>query len=178
MSDLTRLLEDDMGLVAIAVGTAEGTRTPVGQFTKAYRGHTDLGNGRNNQGSFSYQGAAANPKIADILQLSKIRQTLLPIFERHWTLTIPLGSDKILLFVTACDVFTQSEAACLGVNGFLDQLKTLRDDRTLIDIRVDSFFDPVTNTFNAPGFGNDPNAVRADQIRRQECIDAAISIFR
>jgi hypothetical protein len=32
-------------LVAIAIGTAEGTRTPIGSYTGAWWGHTDPGNG-------------------------------------------------------------------------------------------------------------------------------------
>ena len=46
---------DGDSLVAIAVGSAEGTRRPDGGKNSAYQGHPDPANGVWNRGSFSYQ---------------------------------------------------------------------------------------------------------------------------
>ena len=58
-------------LVARAVGSAEGTRTPTGAFNPAYNGHTDPGNGVWNMGTFSYQHGAKTPAEADQKQLQR-----------------------------------------------------------------------------------------------------------
>ena len=52
-------------LVAKSVGSAEGTRTPSGGYTRAYYGHVDPGNGVWNLGSYSYQHGAVSPQEAD-----------------------------------------------------------------------------------------------------------------
>jgi hypothetical protein len=61
-------------LVARAVGSAEGTRTPEGHRNPAYYGHVDPGNGVWNLGSFSYQHGASSPEEADAKQLARLRQ--------------------------------------------------------------------------------------------------------
>jgi hypothetical protein len=54
-------------LVAIAVGTAEGTRTPIGSFTSAWWGHTDPVDispalkGRGFMNSRNFKGAVKSP---------------------------------------------------------------------------------------------------------------------
>lgn len=64
---------DEHSLVAIAIGSAEGTRTPEGNKTSAYYGHIDPGNGVWNLGSFSYQHGAASPEAADQQQLKQLQ---------------------------------------------------------------------------------------------------------
>jgi hypothetical protein len=168
---LQEMLEGDIGSeITIAVGYAEGTRTKTGGFLSAYKGHKDPGNGAHNQGSFSYQHEAKTPQIADLLQIEKLRTILLPSF-----LDIAIKSkwDKNksrILFAIACDLFTQSEAACLDKEGFLDQIWNYRDfviDQTcLVEWRCVSYFDPATKALNAPGFGNNIDRLRSDQLRR------------
>jgi hypothetical protein len=57
-----------------AIGRAEGTRDRDGNPTAAYQGHTDPGNGKRNQGSFSYQHGAPTPEEADRRWLQVLRE--------------------------------------------------------------------------------------------------------
>ncbi len=57
-----------------AIGRAEGTRDANGNPTRAYQGHKDPGNGKRNQGSFSYQHGAATPEEADRRWLAVLRE--------------------------------------------------------------------------------------------------------
>jgi hypothetical protein len=166
--------------IAIAVGTAEGTRTPDGRFTAAYNGHIDPGNGAHNQGSFSYQGVADNPKKADELQLAKLKGRVLPAFEKMWNFE-RTDPEKRALFAIACDVFTQSETACLGKGGFLEQMqiglsgKFVQLAQEINRWRYLSYFDPETDRLDAPGFGNDSARLGQDQERRTEAVLRAIA---
>jgi hypothetical protein len=148
-------------LIAIAVGCAEGTRTPDGGKTKAWYGHVDPGNGANNQGSFSYQHPAKSPVEADLRQIEKLKNVLLPTF---------LGAGLICRthFAIACDLFTQSELACMGDGGLLEQLRESPND--LVGARVRSYYDPKTGKLDAPGFGDDLARLRADQERRTKAV--------
>lgn len=176
MQDLAIHLENNLGLVAIAVGFAEGTRRLDGSFTTAFWGHKDPGNQRRNQGTFSYQGQAASAIDADNKQLNKLLTQLLPRFEGAAPSSVFKDHLKLrlILFVTACDCFVQSEAACCAQEGFLDLIEK---DPTIdiIEARVLAYYDPETGNLDAPGFGNNLDRLRADQTRRQECINAAIS---
>lgn len=60
--------------LARAIGRAEGTRDRNGNPTTAYQSHTDPGNGKRNQGSFSYQHGAATPEEADRKWLQVLRE--------------------------------------------------------------------------------------------------------
>jgi hypothetical protein len=160
-------------IIAIAVGCAEGTRTPDGGFTAAYHGHTDPGNGARNQGSFSYQGQATNPPNADWKQIEKFKAVLLPRFLKEFGIA-PIGRTELkALWAIACDVFTQSEVACLGKDGFLDRIAAFTFEFSIPEIntvRYESYFDPKTSKLDAPGFGNDPARLRADQERRTKAV--------
>jgi hypothetical protein len=151
--------------MAIAVGCAEGTRTKRGDRTKAWYGHTDPGNGARNLGSFSYQHDAADPEEADLKQIEKLKTILLPRF-------LKAGLICRVHFAIACDVFTQSEAAGLARGGVLEQLKAMPCD--LISARVKAYFDPTTGKLDAPGFGNNIERLKADQVRRTSAVLGAI----
>jgi hypothetical protein len=155
------------------VGTSEGTRAPDGRKTAAWNGHVDPGNQARNQGSFSYQHSAASPKDADLQQIKKFKDILLPKFLK----ALPNGwlkqrSHFQLLFLVAADLYTQSEIACTGRGGFLDHLK-IQDIFTptkLIEWRVQSYIDPTTGRLDAPGFSNSLERLKADQQRRTEAV--------
>jgi hypothetical protein len=153
--------------IAIAVGCAEGTRTKRGDRTKAWYGHTDPGNGARNLGSFSYQHEAASPEEADLKQIEKFKTVLLPRF-------LKAGLICKTHFAIACDVFTQSETACLARGGVLEQLKAMPCD--LISARVQAYFDPTTRKLDAPGFGNNVERLRADQERRTKVVLEVIQL--
>jgi hypothetical protein len=165
-------------LVAIAVGTAEGTRTPIGSYTGAWWGHTDPGNGAQNQGSFSYQGIAGSPREADLLQIAKLKAVLLPKFLKAFhDLALPPERFKEL-WVLACDCFVQSELACIGDKGFLDLVSFVGDGDAdeFINCRVNAYYDPKTDKLDAPGFGNNPQRLHNDQKRRTEAVLRALAV--
>lgn len=90
------------------------------------------------------------------------------------------ASDVLKLWVIACDVYTQSEAACLLKGGFLDRVASIKagwniDVKTITELRLLSYFDPDTNKLDAPGFDNDVEKVRADQMRRTEAVLSVLS---
>jgi len=62
--DLKRELASPYSRLSVAIGVAEGTRTPDGGRTTAYRGHVDPKRGYN-VGTFSYQHQASSPGQAD-----------------------------------------------------------------------------------------------------------------
>lgn len=161
-----------MGLIAIAVGYSEGNRTLDGEFTSSYWGHTDPGNQRRNQGSFSYQHRAASPKEADLRQLTKL-QELLPTY-RLAADAAGLDPNNAFLFCSFCDLFTQSEAAATLAGGLLAQFISLAkmglSASSMIDARIKSYYDPRTGEVDAPGFGNDSQRLAVDQRRRTEAI--------
>lgn len=164
-------------LVAIAVGTAEGTRTPDGSFTGSWWRHTDPGNGAQNQGSFSYQGPAPSPREADLLQIAKLKKILLPRFLKAFH-DYALPPERFVeLWVLVCDCFVQSEAACLDEKGFLDLLRSVGDGDTddFISCRVNAYYDPKTHKLDAPGFGNNLQRLHNDQKRRTEAVLRALA---
>jgi hypothetical protein len=161
--------------IAIAVGCAEGTRTPDGRLTANYYAHFDPGNRARNQGSFSYQGEASSAKDADLKQIEKLKKSLLPQFLHLFK---DDTTEARALWAIACDCFTQSEAACLALDGFLDRIST--DDfeysvEAIIEARYQAYFDPSTGKLDAPGFGNRPERLRADQERRTIAVLEAIA---
>ena len=64
----------DDATLKCAIGRAEGTMDPNCQPNAAYQGHTDPGNGKHNQGAFSYQHGAETPEQADARWLAVLRQ--------------------------------------------------------------------------------------------------------
>jgi hypothetical protein len=175
-AELLKMLDGGVdSAVAICVGTSEGTRTPDGRKTAAWNGHVDPGNGAQNQGSFSYQHSAASPKEADLQQIKKFKDVLLPKFLRILPrLKTRTDGEIKRLFLCVCDCFTQSEAACTAKGGFLDQISANGNypptiDR-VTDCRVDSYYDPTTERLDAPGFGNSIERLYNDQHRRTEAV--------
>jgi hypothetical protein len=175
--DLQASLASPDGIVAIAVGYAEGNRTIDGGRTKGYYGHTDPGNGRLNIGSFSYQaytGNITNPEAADYEWLSQLRKRLLPRYiascSRH-----QLPQDNAFLWVSACDLYTQAPAAVVLRGGLLDQMARpdLMTISGMVTARVASYYEP-DGRLNAPGFGNNPARLRTDQMRRTLAIIDAL----
>jgi hypothetical protein len=163
--------------VAVAIGCAEGTRTIDGRRTAAYFGHTDPGNNAHNLGSFSFQGKVANPEEADTKQIDKFKSVLMPRFVKDFK-DFHLADRQILeLWLIACDSFVQSEVACIGEKGFIDlAVAGLRKGQNnYLDWRYQAYFDPKTNKLDAPGFGNNPDRLKADQRRRLEAVVTAIA---
>ncbi|MDJ0706228.1 MAG: hypothetical protein QNJ46_23400 [Leptolyngbyaceae cyanobacterium MO_188.B28] len=170
---------DADSLVARAVGSAEGTRTPEGGYTAAYYGHRDPGNGAWNLGSFSYQHGARSPEEADEKQLNrlKIQAASLKQQAEHKGLTLSLQEE-----LNGIDLANQAPLAALD-RGYIDWLNQARqlhmaEDEGVLWARTRSFLDPDTGRWNAPGLGNTVHSISQDQDRRQRAISRAISVYK
>lgn len=164
-------------LVARAVGSAEGTRTPDGGYTAAYYGHVDPGNHKWNLGSFSYQHGAKSPADADAKQLKRLYQQALDL--RHQAsqhqVTLSLAEE-----LNGIDLANQAPLAALD-RGYIDWLAIARQQSIgeadqIIWARTRAFLDPDSGRWNAPGLGNTLNSIRWDQARRQQAVQQAIEM--
>lgn len=169
---------DSDSLMTIAIGSAEGTRTPNGERTKHFVTHRDPGNGVLNQGSFSLQVTqylAKSPEDADQFQLRRLRRQFNLGLEQAQQKGLTLNlSEKLNL----ADLANQAPLAALDTGGFIDRLyevknKGLQGDSAILEARTLSYIDPRTNKLNAPGLGGTLESVRRDQARRQDEIKKA-----
>jgi len=108
--------------------------------------------------------------------VKKLQDRVFPAFEKASPPQMPDG-DRLMLLITACDVFTQSEAACLEEMGFIDLIPKMTSMEEVVEMRVRSYFDPKTGKLDAPGFGNSEDRLRKDQQRRQDCLVSAIKVW-
>lgn len=164
-------------LVARAVGSAEGTRTPEGGYTSAYHGHVDPGNHKWNLGSFSYQHGATTPADADAKQLKRLYTQALEL--RHQAsqqqVTLSLAEE-----LNGIDLANQAPLAALD-RGYIHWLEIARqhpmsETERIIWARTRAFLDPDSGRWNAPGLGNTLNSIRWDQARRQQAVQQAIEM--
>jgi len=163
-------------LVAKAVGSAEGTRTPDGGKTWAYNGHVDPGNARWNMGSFSYQHGAISPDEADRRQLNRLRGQYEMIRQSALSAGLRLGLEEQL---NGIDLANQAPLAALDRGGYVDRLRQaydqgLQGSEAVLQARTYSYLNPRTNQWDAPGLGNNFYSIRRDQARRQNAIYEAI----
>lgn len=169
-------LADADSPLAISIGCAEGNRQPNGGKNPAYFGHTDPGNARHNQGTFSYQGTAASPAEADAIWLKLMRQ-LLPTWEAK-AKAAGLEFEEPLLATSMFDLYTQAPKAVTAKGGFWDLLPPLAargvNEESIIWARVHAFWDPDRQAWDCPGFDNDPARLTDDQHRRTEAIQEAL----
>jgi len=163
-------------LVAKAIGSAEGTRTPNGIRTPAYYGHVDPGNGVWNLGTFSFQHGANSPEDADQKQLKRLQNQADLLHQKAIEHGMTLSLEEKL---NGIDLANQAPQAALGDKGYIDWLKQAHDlgmqgAEAVIWARTRSFIDPATGTWNAPGLGNNVAAIFDDQERRANAIFRAI----
>jgi hypothetical protein len=166
-------------LVAIAVGSAEGTRTPHGEKNPAYYGHTDPGNGVWNLGSFSYQHGAATPEEADVKQLARLRSQAETIARKAADQGLVLSLEEQL---NGIDLANQAPKAVLDNAGYVEWLaeahkRGMTGSEAILWARVQSFIDPYTQTWDAPGLGNSESRITRDQERRMLEIAKAIQFY-
>jgi hypothetical protein len=164
-------------LVAKAVGSAEGTRTPTGDRTRAYYGHTDPGNRVWNRGSFSYQHSASSPEDADQKQLQRLANQALIIEARAADYGLHLTIEEKL---NGIDLANQAPKAALDRGGYIDWLakakqRGLKGTDAVLWARTRSFINPVTQRWDAPGLGNTAERIERDQARRMDAIARAIA---
>ncbi|MBF2001407.1 MAG: hypothetical protein IGS38_11885 [Synechococcales cyanobacterium M58_A2018_015] len=177
---LDQLFAGETGsLVAVAVGSAEGTRTPEGGRNRSYYGHTDPGNGVWNLGTFSYQHGAASPEEADAKQLNRLKKQAQTLQEKAAAKGLQLSLEEVL---NGIDLANQAPKAALDTDGYIDWLAKARAQGmtgrdAILWARVRSFFDPATQRWNAPGLGNTEPRITHDQNRRMEAIASAIRSY-
>lgn len=170
---------ESSSLVAIAVGSAEGTRTPHGEKNPAYYGHTDPGNGVWNLGSFSYQHGANSPEEADTKQLARLRSQAETILQKASAQGLALTLEEKL---NGIDLANQAPKAVLERSGYVEWLaeahaKGMSGSDAILWARVQSFIDPDTQTWDAPGLGNSEDRITRDQERRMLEIAKAIDAY-
>ena len=153
----------DRALVC-SIGAAEGTRDEDCNPTAAYRGHTDPGNGAANLGTFSYQHGASSPEEADRQQLARLRQAEQDLQAQSVNkFGRPLSTPAL---GAALDLWNQ---APLAGESFIDNLSSAQPSTAqIIEARSRSYIDPSTGRLDAPGLGNSPSKVEADQARRTD----------
>ena len=161
-------------LGAIAIGVAEGTRTPSGGYTNLYFGHTDPGNGKHNLGTFAYQHGADTPEEADQQQLQRLKPWITELEEEAQTVGIHLGTFEL---VAGVDLMNQSP---LAGKDYLQHLKTCRQlqsdlKEAVLCARVLSFVNPTTGELEAAGLGSYRTTVRRDQKRRLDAIEKVLN---
>jgi len=171
---------DTDSLVARAVGSAEGTRTPEGKRTAAYNGHTDPGNRAWNLGTFSYQHGAASPEEADRLQLQRLQRQSQVLKRRAQAHNLTLTLDETL---NGIDLANQSPLAAIGRVGYIERLAEARSQglsghEAIVWARTHSYINPDTNRWNAPGLGNTYPSIRRDQDRRARAVASALAAYR
>ncbi|HEY9640363.1 MAG TPA: hypothetical protein V6C57_07760 [Coleofasciculaceae cyanobacterium] len=164
-------------LVARAVGSAEGTRTPTGDRNPAYYGHVDPGNKAWNLGSFSYQHAAASPEEADAKQLSRLQDQAAVMQAKAQAQGLTLTTEEVL---NGIDLANQAPKAVLDQDGYIEWLSKaheqgLSGSDAVLWARTQSFLDPNTQQWNAPGLGNTQDSIAHDQQRRMQAIDRALA---
>jgi hypothetical protein len=165
-------------LVARAVGSAEGTRRPDGGKNPAYFGHRDPGNAKWNLGSFSYQHAARSPEDADQRQLRRLQTQDQMLQQKAAEQGLNLTLEERL---NGLDLANQAPLAALDRGGYIDRLKEARDrglrgSEAILTARVNSYREPSTNLWDAPGLGNNEASIRHDQARRMDAVGDAMAI--
>lgn len=171
---------DSNSLAAIAIGAAEGTRTPEGGKTWAFKGHTDPGNGVWNLGTFSWQHGASSPEEADRKQLARLQRQAAVLNRQALAMGVPWGLEEQL---NALDLANQSPSAALNRGGFMERMKQAHDDglsgtEAILWARTWSYRHPSGTRWNAPGLGNTHHGIRTDQKRRMDEIGEAIAAQR
>lgn len=166
-------------LVAHTVGSAEGTRHWSGKQTKAYYGHIDPGNGVWNLGTFSYQHDASSPEDADYKQLKRLKSQSLLLEEQASKEGIQLSLREKL---NGLDLANQAPLAALGEGGYIERLAQayrlqLTEEEAIAWARTRAYIDPDTQTWNAPGLGNNLYSISRDQERRMAAIDKAFRAY-
>ncbi len=167
-------------LVARTVGSAEGTRMSDGGNTPAYYGHTDPGNGVWNLGTFSYQHGARSPEEADEKQLTRLRYQGLQLEEKAAGLGVKLSLEAKL---NGIDLANQAPLAALDRGGYIERLAEanrlgMQGEKAILWARTYAYIDPDTQTWDAPGLGNNVSSISQDQERRAVAIARALQAYQ
>ena len=157
----------------LAIGIAEGTRTPSGSNTKAYYGHTDSGDGNRNRGTVSGGRSGGTPEQVDrqwMGVLTSVSTAMTPVLQRLGIPPSSQGWNRVMFNIL--DLRVQAPAA---VQTFISKLPQVMKQGLTIEAiakaRADSFFNPRTGGLEAGGFGNNYSRLFADQRSRAGVYD-------
>ena len=160
--------------IFVAIGIAEGTRTPSGGNTKAYYGHTDPGDGNWNRGTVSGGRNGGSPQQVDrqwMATLTSVAATMAPVLQRLGLRPDSQGWNRVMFNIL--DLQVQSTPA--AVRDFVGKLPQVMNQGLTIEAiakaRADSFFNPQTGRLEASGFGNNYSRLFADQRSRAGVYD-------
>lgn len=167
--DLAEAIRTPKSVLVLAIGHAEGTIHLDGSPTQAYYGHGD--SGHRNIGVFScIVCGSRSPAEADQYYLdAKLKPLRARFVDAARGALLP--ANHPMLAAAFFTLLTQSPLAATDRKGFLDRMSTLKAQgislETLIQLSVDSYRDPDSNTFeDVARFNNDESRIRADQKRR------------
>lgn len=163
---------DSLG--TIALGVAEGTRTPEGGRTSIWQQHTDPGNYATNQGTFSWQLEATSITDAEQRGLDRIRQEAIPhLLQDAENLGISLNIDLLL---QGADLWNQSPQAGADFVENLQRCQQWEKQASAIVLcaRVEGYVNPSTGEIEAAGFANDLVLLQDDQRRRIQAIQQTL----
>jgi hypothetical protein len=163
---------DSLG--AIAIGVAEGTRTPDGGRTSIWQQHTDPGNFAKNQGTFSWQLGAISVADAEHRGLERVRRETIPyLLQEAEKLGVALN---INLLVQGADLWNQSPQAGVAFVKNLQrcQQQEAQESAAVLCARMESYVNPSTGDVEAAGFANDPVLLQDDQYRRMQAIQLTL----
>lgn len=167
--DLADALSTPQSVLILAIGHAEGTIGLDGTPTQAYYGHGD--SGHKNIGVFSCISCGSrSPEEADRYYLEEKLKPKKARFEDAARGAM-LPANHPMLAAAFFTLLTQSPLAATDRKGFLDRMGILKTQginfESLLQLSVDSYRDPDTNTFkDVARFNNDESLLRADQKRR------------
>ena len=158
--------------IFVAIGIAEGTRTPAGGYTKAYYGHRDPGSGAWNKGTVSGQNAP-NAQQVDrqwMARLSSTSTRVAPVLQRLGFAPGTQGYNRLLFNVL--DLMVQAPAAAQDFIKMLPRIARAGGSiEAIAKARADSFINPATGRLEAGGFGNSYSRLLADQRSRAGAFD-------
>lgn len=160
--------------IFVAIGIAEGTRTPNGGFTKAYFGHRDPADKNWNRGTVSGgRGSSASPAQVDqqwMARLTRQAMGVAPVLMRMGLREGTAGWNRLMF-----NVLDLAVQAPLAVPDFIRKLpQVLRQGATIEAIakaRADSFINPATGRLEAGGFENSYSRLLRDQRSRAGAFD-------
>lgn len=156
----------------VAIGIAEGNRTPDGGFTRSYYGHSDP-NPANGWNIGTVSGKGPNPQAVDRVWMAKLSALTPRVHQFLQQVGVPRGTAGYNRFMfNALDLAVQAPAA---VSDFLRQLPGIVKQGLSIEAiakaRADSFVNPATGRLDAGGFGNSYSRLLADQRSRAGAFD-------
>lgn len=179
-------------LVAIFVGSAEGTRTIDGGKTSLYESHIDPGNGVKNRGSFSYQfGNEENltPQESSKRQFAKIKGHMETVKRKAAQYGITLTPWE---WANAIDLANQAPLCITEDGGYVERLVEAHQKakengwneyQIVLYARLWSYYDARKGGFDANGLRayddiSKEESVRRDQDRRMSMMKKALELAK